>query len=674
MENQNSENYVNYVKNYISFGTNEGKGTEIFERYQKVFETQAFFPNLSSNNAIYLWAQCSAQRIEPDTLQNYNYFLNKNIKIDLGMNYINLRMPSAIPNTDVDRRFFDISQTDIPKHHHKRNKIKRFKPNEYFLNDLKKSFIENTQWQLAQAKESKTSLDYVKKILYIDQTKSIQDTIKRVILGTISLELAPTLDEFEYKNSTKEKLRETKLWIASISNAIFKTINIETIPIDAKYKQEYKWGTQDAREIKIHSINHAIQNIFKTLEIEKHFNINLAAQDKIQAKNKTDFKGESKEEYWEYKNERIKQLAQEIKANIPIEDIIGNYIELKKAGSNFKGLSPFRHEDTPSFVVSPAKQIATDFGNANQTYDSIGFVMAHKNLSFPEAVEEICNNHNINLGYEATYEEYMRLHNPTDNSKSPSPQLAQKAPLSEDIVYKVKEKPESKEYEKQPRHTMVIKTDDIRNHPECIEYLANKRGIKEYPKELVYIEGGVDEVNDKGEVTKKNAFSYKGIGYINNSGGADIRFPKEFSKEEQWKKSRTVGDKDFVVLNKENIKEGKISLFVISESAWDYTAAYNQEKVRKETNKAVAILLNGTDSQKAIDFINEHKTDNAKIIILNQADSPNIEASLKIVLGTGIQDFKQLKYNDDDFKKKADVNDLHKQGIDLSERFFQSYK
>jgi hypothetical protein len=55
--------------------------------------------------------------------------------------------------------------------------------------------------------------------------------------------------------------------------------------------------------------------------------------------------------------------VEEVKARLSIEDVISEYVQLKRAGRNFKGLSPFNAEKTPSFVVSPEKQIWHDFSS-----------------------------------------------------------------------------------------------------------------------------------------------------------------------------------------------------------------------------------------------------------------------------------------------------------------------
>ena len=87
-----------------------------------------------------------------------------------------------------------------------------------------------------------------------------------------------------------------------------------------------------------------------------------------------------------------------LKTSIDIVDVIGSYIELKKSGANFKANCPFHGEKTPSFVVSPQKQIFHCFG-CGVGGDGIKFVMEIEKLSYPEAIEKLASNYNIPLQY-----------------------------------------------------------------------------------------------------------------------------------------------------------------------------------------------------------------------------------------------------------------------------------
>ena len=87
-----------------------------------------------------------------------------------------------------------------------------------------------------------------------------------------------------------------------------------------------------------------------------------------------------------------------LKNSIDIVDVIGNFVELRKAGANYKANCPFHGEKTPSFVVSPSKQIYHCFG-CGVGGDSIKFVMELEKLSYPEAIEKLASMFNFSLSY-----------------------------------------------------------------------------------------------------------------------------------------------------------------------------------------------------------------------------------------------------------------------------------
>jgi DNA primase len=87
---------------------------------------------------------------------------------------------------------------------------------------------------------------------------------------------------------------------------------------------------------------------------------------------------------------------QEIKDRIDIVDLISEYISLKKAGQNWKGLCPFHTEKTPSFTVSPAKQIFHCFG-CGTGGDIFTFIVRHENLTFPETLKILANKAGVTL-------------------------------------------------------------------------------------------------------------------------------------------------------------------------------------------------------------------------------------------------------------------------------------
>lgn len=87
---------------------------------------------------------------------------------------------------------------------------------------------------------------------------------------------------------------------------------------------------------------------------------------------------------------------EEIKSKIDIIDLISDYVQLKKAGQNYKGLCPFHPEKIPSFMVSPSKQIFHCFG-CGIGGDVVSFLMKHENISFSEAIRHIAKKAGIKV-------------------------------------------------------------------------------------------------------------------------------------------------------------------------------------------------------------------------------------------------------------------------------------
>lgn len=79
-----------------------------------------------------------------------------------------------------------------------------------------------------------------------------------------------------------------------------------------------------------------------------------------------------------------------------VEEVIGDFVNLKRAGSNFKGLSPFSEERSPSFMVSPAKGIWKDF-SSGKGGNSVAFLMEHSHFTYPEAIRYLAKKYNIEI-------------------------------------------------------------------------------------------------------------------------------------------------------------------------------------------------------------------------------------------------------------------------------------
>lgn len=117
-----------------------------------------------------------------------------------------------------------------------------------------------------------------------------------------------------------------------------------------------------------------------------------------------------------------KLTIDKIFSTIRVEEIVGEYVQLKRAGSNFKGLSPFHDEKSPSFVVSPSKQIWKDF-STGKGGTAISFLMEIENFTYPEALRHAAKKYGIEI------EEDQKIFS----------EEARQANTERDILYKIHE-------------------------------------------------------------------------------------------------------------------------------------------------------------------------------------------------------------------------------------------
>lgn len=108
------------------------------------------------------------------------------------------------------------------------------------------------------------------------------------------------------------------------------------------------------------------------------------------------------------------QSIQEIQSRIDIIDVVGSFVKLKKRGTNYLGLCPFHNEKTPSFTVSPGKEIYKCFG-CGKSGNTIGFVMEHEKYSYVEALRWLANRYNVVLEETDTSPEYKAQQQTADS-------------------------------------------------------------------------------------------------------------------------------------------------------------------------------------------------------------------------------------------------------------------
>lgn len=104
------------------------------------------------------------------------------------------------------------------------------------------------------------------------------------------------------------------------------------------------------------------------------------------------------------------KTIEEVKSRADIVEVISDFVQLKKAGQNYKGLSPFTDEKTPSFFVSPSKEIYKCF-STSKGGDSISFVMEYDGLSYIEAIKYLAQKYGIEIAEEEQSDEAIEAQN-----------------------------------------------------------------------------------------------------------------------------------------------------------------------------------------------------------------------------------------------------------------------
>ncbi|WKN30548.1 DNA primase [Porifericola rhodea] len=109
-----------------------------------------------------------------------------------------------------------------------------------------------------------------------------------------------------------------------------------------------------------------------------------------------------------------KEIIDEIKARVDILDVIGDYVNLKKQGGNYRGLSPFNQEKTPSFYVVPSKGFFKDF-SSGKAGDAITFLMESEGMSYVEAIKQLAKRYGIEVEEENMTDEELEAQNEKDS-------------------------------------------------------------------------------------------------------------------------------------------------------------------------------------------------------------------------------------------------------------------
>ncbi|MEO0331761.1 MAG: DNA primase, partial [Bacteroidota bacterium] len=109
-----------------------------------------------------------------------------------------------------------------------------------------------------------------------------------------------------------------------------------------------------------------------------------------------------------------KEVVDEIKSRADVLEVIGDYVNLKKNGSNFRGYSPFNNERTPSFYVVPSKGFFKDF-SSGKAGDSITFLMEAEGMSYVESIKHLAKKYGIDIPEEEATDEELAARNERDS-------------------------------------------------------------------------------------------------------------------------------------------------------------------------------------------------------------------------------------------------------------------
>ena len=178
-----------------------------------------------------------------------------------------------------------------------------------------------------------------------------------------------------------------------------------------------------------------------------------------------------------------------------IVEVISDFVNLKKSGANYKGLSPFSNEKTPSFMVSPGKRIFKDF-SSGKGGNVVTFLMEHEHLSYPEALRWLANKYQIEIQEEAPNEEQLE-----EKNKREGLYLAHQF-ANDFFKHQLLNTDEGKSigltyFKKRGYHLQTIENFSLGYSPEKSNALAEKAISEKYNLDAL-LESGIIKKNEKG--------------------------------------------------------------------------------------------------------------------------------------------------------------------------------
>lgn len=243
-----------------------------------------------------------------------------------------------------------------------------------------------------------------------------------------------------------------------------------------------------------------------------------------------------------------KHIIDQIFEAARIEDVVADYVNLKKAGSNLKGLSPFVDEKTPSFMVSPAKQIFKDF-SSGKGGNVVSFLMEHEQFSYPEALKFLAKRYNIEIPEEQELTQEQKDAQTEKESLFIVNQFAQEF-FTNQLFDTDEGKSVGLSYFKERGFTeQTIKKFNLGYNPDSWETLVNAATEKGYKTEYLIKVGLAKQNNNKAYDTYRgrvifpiHSLAGRVIGFGGRTLKADKNIPKYINSPESviYNKSQTL--------------------------------------------------------------------------------------------------------------------------------------
>ena len=204
-------------------------------------------------------------------------------------------------------------------------------------------------------------------------------------------------------------------------------------------------------------------------------------------------------------------------AEARIEEVVGDFVHLKKSGSSYKALSPFSSEKTPSFFVSPAKGIFKDF-SSGKGGNAVTFLMEHEQMSYPEALRYLAKKYNITIEEDDVTPEQKEEQNKRESLYIVNEfaqqwfvdQLDQQEGRAIGIAY----------FKERGFHEETIKTFQLGYSPDSWDSFTNAAKEKGYQEEYLLETGLIKQSGDR----KYDAYRGRVIFPIHNLSGRPIGF------------------------------------------------------------------------------------------------------------------------------------------------------